>query len=121
MGGDFDTMTKFVKIFLLIMMIGLFCLNSIQLPSETNVSTGQSLFIEHLPFEEHATFLKDNNQAPSFFTILYLLCIVLTFLYVGYRSRIRRFLRSVIPILKRTFLLFPIKFESRYIALPPFI
>jgi len=121
MGGDFDTMTKFVKIFLLIIMIGLFCLNSIQLPTETETSTGQSLFIEHLPFEEHATFLKENNQTTSFFTIFYLLCIVLTFFHVCYRSSIRRFLRSAIPILKRTFLLFPIKFESRYIALPPFI
>ncbi|KNB70938.1 hypothetical protein ADS79_19070 [Brevibacillus reuszeri] len=113
-------MTKWVKVIIAVIMIALFCLNSLQLPLEAGTSTEQSLLIEHLPFDEHATFLKENHQAPTFFSFLFMLCIIFTLLFVRYRSKIRRFLFSVIPILKQTFLLYPIHFESRYIVVPPF-
>ncbi|MGG1659806.1 hypothetical protein [Brevibacillus sp. NRS-1366] len=114
-------MQRIIKFVLVGIMIALFCLNPIQLPRGTETSLEQSLFMEYTPFVEHATFYKENNQVPSFVTILLLFCLFISFFYVFYRSKIRSYLLSCIPVLKNIFLLFPIKFESRYIVQSHFI
>ncbi|WP_282942455.1 hypothetical protein [Paenibacillus sp. RC67] len=108
-------MTKLLKVFLTAIMIILCCLASIQLPSGAVATSAQPLLLDHSYIDEHATLLKETDHSLSFPNILILFSIsaALSLLFPAYK--IRRYIYSFIPIFKRFFLLYPIKYESRNI------
>jgi len=101
-------------------MIILCCLVSIQLPSGAVAASAQPLLLDHSYIDEHATLLKERDHSLSFTNILLLFCLSAALSLMFPEYKIRRYIYSFIPIFKRFFLLYPIKYESCYIDQPHF-
>lgn len=112
-------MTNSLKSFLAVILIALCCLTIVQPPSGAETTTGQPMLLDHSYIVEHTTFLKEQNSSISFPKIL-ILYFILALSLIFHRFKMKRYVFSFIPILKHIFLLFPIKFESRYIVYVPF-
>ncbi|WP_148040363.1 hypothetical protein [Brevibacillus fluminis] len=116
-------MSTFLKIALAIIMIVLPCLGYVQPVSggENGLTHERSLLVDHSYLTEQVTFLKESHSLATAAKILLLLSFLTVVFRVFLRFRMKRYLFSFIPLFKRLYLLFPIRYESRYIALPRFI
>lgn len=114
-------MAKLTKLLLALIIISLCCLLPLQISTETHTYMDQSVLLDSEYISQDIAVLKDSYKPVTLFAINILLTILIiaSVLYLHIQSRI--FLTSYISILKHIFLLFPVKYQSRYLALLPFM
>jgi hypothetical protein len=116
-----NRLAKLTKVLLALIIISLFCLLPLQISTGVHTHMDQPLLLDSEYISQDTAVFKENYKPAPIFVINILLSALITSSLLFLRTQSRLFLYSFIPILKHIFLLFPIKFQSRYLALLSFI
>jgi hypothetical protein len=113
--GEAIKLKKIINIFLAVIVFTLVCFSAIQHPSlfgNDDVKHSIAADNEFLVKDNILLIDKSNHKyfpvIPVFIFVL-LLCLII-------QSKFKKFIYSFIPLLKHLYLLFPIKYESRFLV-----
>jgi hypothetical protein len=112
-------MKKILSLLFVFIVFLLFCLIPIQHPLHLINPTNQASILEDTHIE-HDTIVLDektnHNYFPEIPSFIFVFLILTPLLF-----KIIQHIHSIIPILKLAYLLFPVKYKSRYLVKSPFI
>jgi hypothetical protein len=117
--GEVTRLAKLTKLLLTFIIISLCCLLPLQISTEAHTYMDQSVLLDSEYISQDIAVLKESYKPVLLFAINILLTTLIISSILFLRTRSRIFLTSVISILKHIYLLFPIKYQSRYLALLP--